>query len=408
MLEIDTTYKISTMTLCTRIPDCQFILQNIQRYLDLDEHIIGIKSSDAFRGNYFTNKYKRQKKKKPTSINKISFCNQISIIIALNTTQINVKLFKNGTLHLTGCQSLDSAKSCVQILLTRLNNMVPKSVKILLTKDQNGILLDKSNFVYSYNTKETYKENNRTTIIGQVCSDKTGYYIIHDKTYKIDKKIGMFISVKSGTSKKYDILNFSGESIGYCQIQIIGTNKRLYNKYLQYDQEFDLICSKNGPVANFHYEISEELVTDTSKIDDIQEITYSCNPFVNCKMINPNLDLDLQINCVNVSFNLGTQIHGARLYKLLCDLNYICQYKPETYHGIKLLYKIPYSETNENFNLTGKCKCSKKCICNDITFLIFQTGSVLATGFKNTDIIQPVCNNFVNLCRKYSDEIIVN
>lgn len=393
-------YNISTMTVCTKIPNCQFILQNIERYLDLDQYIIGIKSNDTFRGNYFTNKYKRQKKKQITSINKISFCNQISIIIALNTNQINVKLFKNGTLHLTGCRSLDLARSCIQILLERLNNMVTKSVKILLTKDQNGVLLDKSNFVYSYN-----KENCNKIIIGKIDTHQSGYYIIHDKTYKIDTKTGMFISVKLGTGKKYDILNFSGESIGFCQIQIIGSNKRLYNKHLQYNKEFDLICSKNGPVANFQYEISENLITNTSKIDDIQEIIYSCNPFVNSKTVDPNLNIDLKINCVNVSFNLGTQIRGQSLYKLLCDLNYICQYKPETYHGVKLIYKIPY---DNNIELDGRCKCSKKCICNDVTFLIFQTGSVLATGFKNTDIITPICNKFVNLCHKYSHEIIVN
>ena len=47
------------MTVCTKIPDCQFNLQNIEKYLDIDEHIIGIKSNDMCRGNYFTNKYIR-------------------------------------------------------------------------------------------------------------------------------------------------------------------------------------------------------------------------------------------------------------------------------------------------------------------------------------------------------------
>ena len=392
------------MTVCTKIPDCQFNLQNIEKYLDIDEHIIGIKSNDMCRGNYFTNKYKRQNKNKPSSLNKTNFCNQISIIIALKPEQINVKLFKNGTLHLTGCRSLNSVRSCIKLLIIRLNNMLTKTVKILLTKDINGVLLDKSNYVYSY-----YKENSTCSqrIIGKIATTDTCHYIIHDKTYKIDTNTGMFISVKVGTGKKYEILNLSGEQIGYCQIKIIGSNKRLYNKYLEYDKESGLICSKNGPVANLQYNIDENSITNTLTFDDIQEITYSCNPYANHNnIIDPNSKVNLTINCANVSFNLNMKINGNQLYKMLSNQNYICQYKPETYPGIKLIYKIPYDNEND-LNLDGKCRCSKKCICNDITFLIFQTGSVLATGFKNIDIITPICNNFINLCRKYSDEIIV-
>ena len=98
---------------------------------------------------------------------------------------------------------------------------------------------------------------------------------------------------------------------------------------------------------------------------------YSCNPYINKEYTLENYDGDfeLNVNCMNVYFNLEFMINRQRLYEKLLDMNYICKYKPETYSGIKLVYKIPLDITNKKVD--GLCHCSTKCTCLNVTFLVF-------------------------------------
>ena len=80
--------KISTVTLSTKLPNCQLNLTNIGKYLDIDDDIIGIKYNYAdlsiMKGKYLTTIYKKAKIKNAEKINKTLFYNQISIIINNN------------------------------------------------------------------------------------------------------------------------------------------------------------------------------------------------------------------------------------------------------------------------------------------------------------------------------------
>lgn len=399
------TMKISTMTCSAKIPNCELNLWNIERYLELDEIIVGIKTNNGFKGTYWTNKYKRSKNKKINSINKNSFSNQISVIINTGGNYINVKIFKNGSLHLTGCKSIEMARTTVKVLLRELYKLIDKKVKILLTKDENGVLLDKNNFIYSHGLN--------CMTIGYIDCDKQNVkkYIICNKTYRIDNKTNMFICEKMETKRQYKILNLSGEHIGYKQINLTKGNSKFYNKYVQYDEHNNLIYCNNNVIGTINYNIKTDLLDDTILVDDIQEINYGCNPFIKYTYSIFNFDKDsdkefdsnflLTINCINISFDICKRINREKLYRSLVNDNYICKFKPETYSGIKLVYKID----KLGYKIDGKCHCSVNCTCEEIIFLIFQTGKVLATGFKNTENIETMCNNFKKLCDKYGDDI---
>ena len=106
---------------------------------------------------------------------------------------------------------------------------------------------------------------------------------------------------------------------------------------------------------------------------------------------------------MNVYFTIDYKINRQRFYERLIDMNYICKYKPESYSGIKMLYKIPLQEKT---NLKpGLCPCTNKCTCINVTFLIFQSGNVIATGFKTNEQIQVVTDNFLKLCHDVKDSI---
>jgi len=180
-------YKISTMTMSTQFPNCALNLANIGKYLDIDDNIIGIKYNHAnlsvTKGMYSTTVYKKAKSKDRTKINPKLFYNQITLVVRNGespSNQTNVKLFGNGSLHITGCKSERDGITVTELVYKKLDALRYKVDHVLLTKDINGVYLDRDNMIYSYNTKQ---------IIGNKV-DKT--YIIHKREYEIDQKTEMF------------------------------------------------------------------------------------------------------------------------------------------------------------------------------------------------------------------------
>ena len=396
--------KISTITLTTKLPDCQLILTNIGKYLEIDKDIIGIKYNCAglsiMKGKYSTTIYKKAKTKDIQKINKKLFYNQISIILNNNGNNVNVKLFGNGSLHLTGCKTIEEGKIITKKIYEKLKSLSLKIENVLITKDINGILLDKDNLVYSYSDHK---------IIGYCKDTEQQKYLIHNKDFVIDKKTNMFITEKMETQRRHFIHNLDGEQIGYTKIELLKNRHKFYkkNNNIYFDTESGLIYHNNESIiGQISYYIESDKITNLLQYNDIMEIEYSCNPFVNKLYHIPNdIDdmIDLNVNCINVYFTIDYTINRQRFYEKLIEMNYICKYKPESYSGIKIVYKIPLEINQET--KPGICPCSSKCTCINITFLVFQSGNIIATGFKTNEQIHQATQEFYKICNSVKDSI---
>jgi TATA-box binding protein (TBP) (component of TFIID and TFIIIB) len=397
--------KISTVTLSTKLPDCQLNLTNIGKYLEIDKDILGIKYNYAdlsiMKGKYCTTIYKKAKMKDVEKINKRLFYNQISIILNNSGNDVNVKLFGNGSLHLTGCKSINEGVQVTKKIYEKLKCLKTQKDTILLTKDVNGVLLDKDKLVYSYNDKQ---------IIGHCKDIHSKHYIIHKKEYTIDNKTNMFITEKMETQRRHFIHNFDGEYIGYTKIELLKNRHKFYkkNNNIYFDNDSGLIYYNNESIiGKVAYNIDDSKITSVCDSQDILEVEYDCNPFVNkdYQLSYENFDkqIDLDVNCMNVYFTIDYQINRQRFYERLISMNYICKYKPESYSGIKLIYKIPLNESNGVKK--GICPCTDKCTCINITFLIFQSGNVIATGFKTNEQIKIATDEFFNICNTVKNDI---
>jgi TATA-box binding protein (TBP) (component of TFIID and TFIIIB) len=397
--------KISTITLSTKLPDCQLNLTNVGKYLDIDDEIIGIKYNYAdlsiMKGKYSTTIYKKAKVKDAEKIKKTLFYNQISIILNNSGNNVNVKLFGNGSLHLTGCKSIVEGYAVTRKIYDKLQTLVRSKDTILLTKDANGILVDKDHLVYSYDSK---------TIIGYCKDWQNKHYIINKKDYIIDSKTNMFITQKMETQRRHFIHNLNGEYIGYTRIELLKNRHKFYknNNNIFFDIENGLIYYNNDTIiGKIIYDIDNSKITDVKSVEDIQEIQYECNPFYNSNytLTDDQLQnaIDLNVNCMNVYFTIDYKINRQRFYERLIQMNYICKYKPESYSGIKFLYKVPLNEGNGINN--GICPCTNKCTCINITFLIFQSGNVIATGFKTNEQVSKITEHFMRICNSVKDNI---
>lgn len=408
---MDLKYNISTITMSMRIPDCTLNLMNIGKYMNIDNNIIGIKynfgKSSILKGEYSTSVYKKSRVKNTNKINKRLFYNQVTLIIQFknNTNElhyVNVKLFGNGSVHLTGVKNPDDGKIIMNILYSKLLLLIDKYDNILITLDSNNVYID--------NDKNVYSANNHT-IIGYKYTNELDeiLYNIKKKDYQIDIRSGFFISNKFESKRTKQILNFDGNNIGYSKIILLKNKKKLYknNDNIHFDYMTGFIYydsdGKSIIIGNIIYEYN----TDTIPVKNIIEYKYNCNPFSNDSIIHPLLyiekcsldQLDFDINCINIYLKLDFELNRQRLFNELLQYTYSCEYKPEKYSGVKFQYKL--SKNNKN----GICSCTTKCTCTTITFLIFQSGNIIVTGFKSIIKIQPIINEFQILINNIKDNI---
>jgi TATA-box binding protein (TBP) (component of TFIID and TFIIIB) len=384
---------------------------NIGKYLNIDDNILGIKynfgKSSILKGKYSTSIYKKSKIKNQNKINKTLFYNQVSIIINLDPTTsekiINVKLFGNGTLHLTGIKCPSEGKAVMILLYSKLIALCQLYDTILLTSDINNVYLDNSNNVYSY------KSHNRTIIGFKYVNENEILYNIHKKDYVIDKNTGLFIAKKFESKRSKSLLNLNGEKVGVSRIELLKNKSKLYknNTNVNFDYQNGFIYydgdGKSNIIGKIVYDYIPSCKNEESEDDTIPviEYKYNCSPFLCDSQIYTldqlykftDTEIQLDINCINIYSKLDFELNRQRLFNELIKYNYITEYKPEKYSGVKLRYKI----SKQNTLKMGICECTNKCTCNNITFLIFQSGNIIVTGFKSINEIGKIVDNFTDL-----------
>jgi len=111
---------ISTMTI-TGYLGTSFNMDNIEKYMILDkEDIIAIKSANSI------NKLPEYtlKSKSANKNSKKNFYNQLTTIVKINEEKyMNIKLFKNSSIQITGCKSLDDCNIGLNKIIKRLKEI---------------------------------------------------------------------------------------------------------------------------------------------------------------------------------------------------------------------------------------------------------------------------------------------
>jgi TATA-box binding protein (TBP) (component of TFIID and TFIIIB) len=123
------------------------------------------------------------------------------------------------------------------------------------------------------------------------------------------------------------------------------------------------------------------------------------------------------VNSINIYFDIGFKIDRAKLYQSMIENEekYICKYNPESYCGINMTYKqnnelkrVKNELRDRQGSGQGICKCLNNCTCTNITFLIFHSGKVISTGYKNINDIEKIYGNFIKLFNNFRNLIEIN
>lgn len=130
--------SISTMCCSAKI-GCEISIENIQNYLQLDKNdILSVKLNDSKIRTLLEQKVKNRRKKKVLKKGKTQkFYNQITVVIRIGTgscedinkeKSINVKLFKNGSIQMSGCKRIEEVNKVINKLIYRLKEVKGKKI----------------------------------------------------------------------------------------------------------------------------------------------------------------------------------------------------------------------------------------------------------------------------------------
>ena len=114
---IPSNLTIATMTISCHLGTL-FKINNIYQYMLLDnDNIVAIKSKNGMRciDNYKT------KFKSPNQNSSKNFYNQLTTVVRVSDEKfINIKLFKNGSIQMTGCKKLEDTNIVINKLINKL------------------------------------------------------------------------------------------------------------------------------------------------------------------------------------------------------------------------------------------------------------------------------------------------
>jgi TATA-box binding protein (TBP) (component of TFIID and TFIIIB) len=340
--------NIFTMTLSINL-GFSINLLNIGLYLEPDSVILGIKYKFG-EHTFLKGIYKTKSDK--------SFFNQVSLIVQTHQKKINVKLFQNGKLQLTGCKSKSDAYDVKQILLEYLSKINGEDTKTVCATSSMPIV-DDYYFIYSH------------TIPSKCIGFTRGIdFVIGNKICDYHSSLGVYISRKSIGSHTYPIYDLNGNPIGEKKIKLFKNCKKIYKNW---DIVDNLLFSGEIPIGQIEYilPLQENVGFETSKT-----IKYDKTVL---EMKNGLGNTPVEIYSAMFSFTLPFKIDRQKLYTKLLANSYIAKFQPNRYSGVHLLLKI-----NEEGVVVNKGTGSQ------VSVIFFQSGSVICSGIKNEEDIEKI------------------
>lgn len=359
-------------------------IENIFRYLEIDDVVKGTKYHGMYKGVVNTN----------TSC----FFNQITINAFARRYNkiISVKFFLNGCYQITGIKYIEQSIYILKKLLKRI--MVIKGSKEVEVILDEGILYDREDYDNFFGMKKTRFEmikiyNHDNKIIGY---RKGNDFIINGRKVMLYRD--NFICKEPENFKK-KVFNYNGDYLGYYhytfsrKVKVLRLNKnailvkedtftyKITNKFkndIGYEifypnEDYEGPTSISGDTREYTPEDREVITFHYSAIQnkDVLEELQGCGDFqdiVNCKVSNANFSFNLLLG--------GRVFNKKKLCETLVNEFGLCVfYELEGNYqtiNVKLFY-------DKDMNMLYKTKVFE----HRITVMIFNNGKVGVCGCKS-------------------------
>jgi TATA-box binding protein (TBP) (component of TFIID and TFIIIB) len=371
--------------------DCNMNLELIAKKLVLDDKVIGKKLLGVIEEGLIKKKVKSPKKpKNGKKRSRKDFSNQCTVIVRApkSDKKLNLKIFGNGKIVITGGLSEEDGKYAVNILRERIRDVED-----------------------TYQIKQDFKFSD--------CFDSTAAYLkFIFKNYLIFLKFFSMYQVNIDLRLDIVLNKKLVEKLSEYDSEICDPVKddmlrcddpSNLDKYLRLIQIFN-ICHLYFPNDIFLDKLNKE---DTHLVALIHEL-YSLKPvilpltFSKDKFDN---DFVVTVENYNTMFHCGFQNNREVFTQILNNkykLNGLIEsakFEPSNYQGINVKY-ISRILCNPKCESLGKKK-NNKCGCKEISFLIFQEGNIIITGGKSWRQLLDGYNVILNIIKDEYNDIVV-
>lgn len=338
--------------------------------------------------------------------------------------RVNIKLFSNGRLELTGIKTEQETEFVSNLLISTLKNIsipIYYEVEPSFVEDKNQpqvplshhyfLLYNSSNGKYSYSryingkiytadeietniktrqTEITAMKKNIKTIVDNINWELINYIEWNHTISHMTKVKELIKSVVNQINKilienRVDI-NYTGNCSNYLEFRELFTSE--LNQQLK--TYFELVVNqlqKQIRVLRDDVAIVELFNKSqhiTSKLTTPQQI-YHFNIGEVVQLPGEYLTTHIETHLINSDYNVNFYINLDELVRVLTNYGMFNYYNPNSYPGI--LAKFYYNIANP---IQGICNCEKHCstkekksICTKITISIFRPGSIIITGSKS-------------------------
>lgn len=412
--------KIATETYVSEFgsPIDLFVVYN---FIPIDDSILGVFFGGDTRGKYSV------KGKKVANSDKLP--NQISLIVhppgfGYPTDKgVNVKLFSNGSIQMTGCKmpagtvieatleqyAYKVAEAVIDIIHSRLYVMV--GVYQETVYNFKGLLIGhKSSRIYNSSGK----------IIGKKSLSKSNvvsYRIQDDEINPASLKSKTFTNL----TKYY--YNVEGERIGEQRICFDDAHKEYNdlvwmnpaspskNRFLYHQQTRNRVRLQEKETESTELDIIDRYNTDkigettttmyadippVARVEQVESIVHEYSAFEHREQ---SQRADPKLSLSNGYYSLGIHLDLLQSANLLKDWDLDVEYSPDKYHGLK----IYYYPNDDCVCLKNECKCKT-------TIMIFSTGKVMISAKSMNDmknsynvVADFVTQNYENVVTNFED-----
>jgi TATA-box binding protein (TBP) (component of TFIID and TFIIIB) len=384
-------------------------LEIIARQLKLDDEIkgkklLGIVNEGLIKTkpkNYRINNKKKKRKRKSDNPGREDFSNQCTVLVKPNNfdKMLNLKIFGNGKIVITGGLLVEHSKSAVDIA----------KGKIAILEDDYQICMQTKLSDHFQNVHNYIKYITKNYLIFLKLFSLYGINLNLKLDLVLNKKLTTKYQLIDPISQQLIEKNLKDcllEDLVRDQIIIGGSNEEVEN-YSRMIQVFN-ICHLYFTNAYFL-----TLLNDQNSF--VHELIYNLYNFK--KMRLPVTfekegllsDHQVTIQNYNTMYDCGFHLDREAFTRIL-DSKYksiisSVRFEPTKYQGINAKYVSRIKCRNECQSL-GKKKTSK-CPCKEISFLIFQEGKVIITGGRSWEQINDGYQIITNIMKDEYPSIVI-
>ena len=404
-----TELRISTITALSNI-GCNVILKNIHNHILVDSEtysspVMSIATGDLEIKKSINFKSKKKNKKK---IKKKTFFNQSTIILKIDDSKyVNLKIFLNGNIQMTGLKRIEDGTTCIGLLINELTKKQIEKDEIIIQAFQKINTLHLEQYI-----------NNSKAITDYAFRLLKGQYNII-KNYNLDKYYAL-----SKIKDEIKILQLYNH-LSKFQLPVNFGTEDVLSKVLSDFEGIYKVCDNNKFKIQMHDDLSKTLAEHLLNISDNEGYKLVKKMYTQYQEIFNNYNIldstsydiqyqnivadDIEIVLINSDFSVGFKIKRENLYELLVnEYGIYVTYEPDIYPGVNS--KFFWNEDTVNTKQRGVCSCTKKCDgkglgkgngdCKKITVAIFQSGNIIITGARTVQQLNDsydYINNILNI-----------